>query len=61
MDCKEIGYEGVNWIQVIQRGIDWRDFVSTTRAFEFCKRGEFLDHMNNYQLHFFRKNFQGPC
>jgi hypothetical protein len=44
MDVKEIGYECVDWIHVVQDMIQWQGFVKTIS----WKAGNFLSW--NYQL-----------
>jgi hypothetical protein len=38
MGSEEIGCEDVDWIQLAQDTVQWRDFVSTVMNFQFHKR-----------------------
>jgi len=38
MDLGEMGWKGVNWIQLAQENDQWRSLVSTVRTFEFYER-----------------------
>jgi hypothetical protein len=46
MDIREIGWEGVNWIEVAQ----WWAVVDTIMKFRFHKSGQFTDQLSNYRL-----------
>jgi hypothetical protein len=38
MDLREIGIDGVNWIQLAQDGVQWRAFVNTVMTFVFHRK-----------------------
>jgi hypothetical protein len=40
MDFKEIGCEGVSWIQVAQDWVEWRVYVNTVMNFRVPSNGE---------------------
>jgi hypothetical protein len=42
MNLREVGWEFVNWIHLIQERVYWRVLVKTVMAFGFHKRWEFL-------------------
>jgi hypothetical protein len=45
MEVQEVGYEGVDWVYLVQDRVMWRAVVTTV-----IKVTEFLDQLNNYKV-----------
>lgn len=48
IDLKQIGCESLDWIQMAQDRVKWRNLVNTAMAFLFHKTWDFLDHLCEY-------------
>jgi transposase len=50
MDLREIGIDGVNWIQLAQDRVQWRVCVNTVMAFGFHTKAGIFDKLSDNQL-----------
>jgi hypothetical protein len=50
MDLREIGWDGMDWIDLAQDRDLWRDIVNTNEPSGSIKCWEFLEWLQNWQL-----------
>jgi hypothetical protein len=51
MDLREIGWDGMDWIDLVQDRDQWRALVNAVMKFSvFIKRMEVLEWLHNWQL-----------
>jgi hypothetical protein len=51
MDLREIGWNGMDWIDLVQDRDQWRALVNTVMNLQgSIKRWEFLEWLHNWQL-----------
>jgi hypothetical protein len=51
MDLREIGIDGVNWIQLAQDRVQWRACVNTVMNLRVPQESRiFFDKLSDYQL-----------
>jgi hypothetical protein len=50
MDLREIGWEDVDWIHVVQDRDQWHSCKDCNESLGFIKEREFLDWLNSYNL-----------
>jgi hypothetical protein len=48
MGLEEMRYEDIEWTQLNQNGVRWRDFLSMTTKFH--TRSDFIDQQSDFEL-----------